>query len=293
MSSPFEAADGVADLGAFQRWFHGQVIRPTLRGCAPATEPLAQAAREVAVEDAVLPSASLSAAERMAIYAEMYWLRTREALAEDYPSVHALLGDAEFDRFVREYLTRFPSTSFTLDHTGSSVPELFDQSASFAGAALLGDVARLERAVNLAFHAEPADALAPVAISQVPVEQWPELGFRLAPSVSLLALDYPANAIVSAVHDEQPLPALEREPGWVLVWRRDFVVWRQALTRAQFAVLEALGRGRTMGEAVSAAEEVWTGAADELEGELFGWFAEWLREGLFTAIALPQERAQA
>jgi hypothetical protein len=43
----------------------------------------------------------LSAADRVRVYAGMYTLRLRDALAKDYPALHRALGDAAFDELAR------------------------------------------------------------------------------------------------------------------------------------------------------------------------------------------------
>lgn len=294
-AGPRRGARGEPDveLEELQRWFYGNLIRPALTSSAPLTAPLAEAAAARPAEEVVLPSATLSARQRLGIYAEMYLLRMVESLADDYPTVRALLGEDDFRDLCRDYLTHQPSQSFTLEHAGHGLPDHVAKTDRLVPAALLRDVARLERAVNQSFHAAPSEVLAPAVIGQIPVEQWPALGFRMTSGVHLLALAYPANAIVQSNTREEPLPPLEPEPTWTAVWRKDYVVWRQSLSRAQYAVLDALQRGRTMAEAVEAAQGAWDGEATELEEQLFQWFADWLHEGFFSALVLPTDRPRA
>ena len=123
MSSALEPADDQVGLGQLQRWFHGRVIAPSLSGESPATGALVEAARQREPDEVVRPSASLTPDQRMAIYADMYLIRIFEALAEDYPTVCAMVGDEQLRTIARAYVTRFPSRSYTLDHTGDHLPE--------------------------------------------------------------------------------------------------------------------------------------------------------------------------
>ena len=69
-------------LPELQRWFMARV----------ATDD-AIAAPAWTVADVILPSAELSSAQRLGIYTEMYLERIREALADDYSGLVALLSD--------------------------------------------------------------------------------------------------------------------------------------------------------------------------------------------------------
>ncbi|MBW2523356.1 MAG: putative DNA-binding domain-containing protein [Deltaproteobacteria bacterium] len=290
MSSPSERA---RTLGELQRWFHGRVIGPNLRGEAPATANLVRAAASEAAEQIVLPSATLTADERVAIYSGMYLLRIVGALAEDYPTVRALLGEEQFEAMIRAYVAQYPSRSYTLDHTGNELPEYLVRCSELDNHLLLADVARLERAINRSSHAPESQILASNAIAPVPMERWPALRFRLSWSAEVLAFDFPANDLVSAVHDDEPLPDVGRRPAWTLVWRKDFVVWRQALSEPRYQLLRALAAGATMEGAIGAAQRAWAGADEQLEAELFEWFADWLGEGIFAGVVLPSEQLMA
>mgnify|MGYP001817203709 CR=1 FL=1 len=292
MPSVLDRTEGDIGLGQLQRWFHGRVIGPSLSGEAQATAGLVAAATLREPDEVVRPSAGLTPERRMAIYADMYLIRIFEALAEDYPTVRAMVGDEQLKMLARAYVTRFPSRSYTLAHTGNDLPEYLAAAEDLEDGPLLADVARLERAVNRSFHAASSEVLAPSVVGQVPVERWPELRFRLGAAVEVLAFDHPANDLVSAVHRGEPLTRLSPQPSWTVVWRKDFVVWRQALSEPRYALLAALRDGATMAAAVDATQAVWPGPEQELEQELFEWFADWLQEGLFAAVVLPPDRAQ-
>ena len=60
------------------------------------------------IESVLLPSKTLSAAQRIAIYQEMYPMRMRDALAADYPGIEHFLGH-RFWNFVAAYAKVHPS----------------------------------------------------------------------------------------------------------------------------------------------------------------------------------------
>src|SRR5689334_17129302 len=64
----------------------------------------------------------LSAAERVRIYARMYFLRLRDALADDYPALRRALGDEAFDALAQRYVTSHPSDRPSLRALGRHLP---------------------------------------------------------------------------------------------------------------------------------------------------------------------------
>jgi hypothetical protein len=69
------------------------------------------------------------------------------------------------------------------------------------------------------------------------------------------------------------------------VYRREYSVWRQDLSRAGYAVLSRLAAGHPLGAAVAAALRL-RGAARPSEHEIFRLFRDWTAAGLFQRIDL-------
>ena len=62
-----------------------------------------------AMIDQVTSTAQASAKERLGIYADAYRLRLIEVLEGDYPGVHTMVGDEQFDKLCRAYIDSYPS----------------------------------------------------------------------------------------------------------------------------------------------------------------------------------------
>ena len=97
-------------LDGLERWFQTEVLRPHRRKARPG----AQAALHL------LPSRSLSAAERIGIYSGGYMLRLQECMQADFPAVRAIAGEQRFTELVRAYLERHPSRHWSLNPLGHS-----------------------------------------------------------------------------------------------------------------------------------------------------------------------------
>ena len=81
-------------LDRLQRWMQAVVVHP---GDVETALQSPSARREIAradVDAVILPSRTLTPAERVGVYHDMYLLRMEEALATDYPGLEHFLGDA-------------------------------------------------------------------------------------------------------------------------------------------------------------------------------------------------------
>lgn len=265
-------------LARLERWFDGRVAGPW------------EGRRERGPDAAavVLPNARLTSEERVRIYTRMYFARLLEVLQADFPALEKILGADAFERVARAYIARHPSRSFSLNGLGRRLPEFLAREARVTRRALAVDVARVERAMSEAFDAEEAAPLSPAAVAAVPAPAWAGARLVPVPSFRLLALRTRANAAVSAARQETRLPDLRACPTWAVVYRREYKVYRLDLTAPQFALLDALSRGKTVRAALSAAAKAaGRRAAVALPAQLFGWFRTWTEEGLFRAITLP------
>ncbi len=235
------------------------------------------------VGDVVLPSATLDPAERVGIYHDMYELRMGEALESDYPGLCHFLGPKRWKKVVSGYLAAHPSSSYTLNVLGRHVAEYVYTASGVSYAGFCRDLARLEWAITEAFDAPETPILKEADLSAVPPEAWESA--RLVPTEAfrLLVLDYNAGSYLDSLRDEEhdhPLP--RRRPSWVVVCRRDYAVYRLALTRPAYRLLEALAAGRPVGEAV---EHCLRRSRPRPTGDqIFGWFRGWAQSGVFQSV---------
>lgn len=234
--------------------------------------------------DVILPSQRLSSEQRIGIYHDMYMLRMVEALEFDYPGVARLLGHARFHRLVEGYVGAFPSRSYTLNRLGDHLPEYIASLDALPRRALLADLARFELAITLAFDAAQSATLSPEAILSVPAEAWAEARFRTIEALQLLRVGYPVDDYLQSVKQGGTRPPLRKATRWLLVFRSDLSVRQVALSRREWTMLDALREGLTLPDAVDRLSAFRPRIS---ETELFTWFREWTRMGLFSAIELP------
>jgi hypothetical protein len=263
-------------LAKLERWFQAGVLRPHVRKRAAAAAP---------AERHLLPSRTLSAAERLAIYQRAYLLRLEECLQADFPAVRRIAGDARFSELARAYLERHPSRHWSLNPLGRAFERFLAREAPRGPRiALLSELARLEWALQVVFEAPPSPTLAEGALARIAPGDWARR--RLVPigALQLFAFEHRCNAIAGSVRRGEPLPPLGRQRTWVAVYRKDWTVWRMDLDRLQFELLSALCRGRTLSQALAAAARGHRGSQAELAQRVQAACASFVSEGFFSAV---------
>jgi hypothetical protein len=231
----------------------------------------------------------LNPAERLAIYSDAYFLRLEECLAEDFKAVRHLLGHADFHRLVAAYLAVYPSKHYSLNGLGKKLPEFLNGPIRLPHKELVRNLARLEWAMSSLVDSVEPPTSPPDALSRLTPETIVGARFRMNPTLTLLKFSVPANAIVTAVRMEKPLPPLNRRPTWLVVYRKDFAVWRMDLSEAMFGLLHGLSRGRTFGHVLKEVQRRWKGTPQELEVAIFKSLRNWMAERFFTSFTIGRK----
>jgi hypothetical protein len=102
-------------------------------------------------------SAALGATRRMGIYRHAYWARQERVLADTFPRVRAVTGEARFRHLVASYLKAHPSEQPAVEWVGRRFPDLLAAHAELP--AYTADLARLEWARLEVLLAPPSIAL--------------------------------------------------------------------------------------------------------------------------------------
>jgi hypothetical protein len=232
-------------LRRLQRFVQAVIVSPRETTRAARTAARGEIGRR-APEDVLLPSRTLTPVERIGIYQGMYLLRMRDALAADYPGLLHALGGEGFREFVRAYVQRHPSRSYTLNRLGDHVPAYLARSDRSPHGSFLADLARLELAVTEVFDAEasaPVRRLRPAVVGEATT-------FRPSPTLRFLVFRYPVGPYLDAVRDERspriPRPARTR----VALWRSGTSVRRLDLSPGANTLLRRLAAGRPLGAAL-------------------------------------------
>ncbi|MFA7290739.1 MAG: DNA-binding domain-containing protein, partial [Rhodocyclaceae bacterium] len=99
-------------------------------------------------------------AQRFGIYRNNVMVSLIEALADTFPVVQTLVGEEFFRAMAREFVRVSPPVSPVLAYYGDEFPAFVEHFPPAASLPYLADVARLEYARVLAFHAADSVPLA-------------------------------------------------------------------------------------------------------------------------------------
>ncbi|MCB0331384.1 MAG: putative DNA-binding domain-containing protein [Bdellovibrionales bacterium] len=195
-SKRLDHIDSVEDLKNLQRTFFDVIRRPLLSGDKMAPDER--------VPEFIAGNAVMKPEERIELYAQQYWWRLLDSLIDDFPMVSRAIGESRFRTLIEQYLTHYPSASYTLRHAGNRLadfirirPELTEPFTGFCH-----DAAMLEYTIPEVFCAADSN---PITLADLQADPT-ELNFALKPALTLLELDY-------AVHEVLEQDRLEKQKG--------------------------------------------------------------------------------
>lgn len=208
---------------------------------------------EHAVADEIVAD-RIAVSAQLAIYRHHVLTSLTAALEATFPVVCQLVDRRFFGWLADRYIRAHPPSGPCLAEYGGDLPAFIDAFPACASLPWLGDVARLEWALNVALHAAEARPFTPDELAAVAPAALEHLVLRLEPSVRLLASRWPVDAIWRANQPGATVTVDVDAGGVELEVRRvgDDVVFR-ALPAGTFALRAALGADRTLADAVDAA----------------------------------------
>jgi hypothetical protein len=191
-----------------------EVQRAMLRGIALADE---DAAVPMVIGDAI------GAVDRIAIYRNTAIGTSVKALRLSHPAVHRLVGADFFEAAAQRFLEQQWPRAALLDEFGAEFSAFLQAFEPAGSLPYLGDVARLEWVVHRALHAIDAPTLDLPRLAHAVQAQGGRVRLVAHPSLNLVHLDSPADAIWRAVleEDDAALAAIDPAPTplWVMVQR--------------------------------------------------------------------------
>lgn len=105
-------------------------------------------------EKSVLPAGTLTVKGAIEVYHNDYFARMSETLGESFEGVWAVLGDEDFFKLCRRYISLTPSMYKDLGSYGKGFPEFLDASENAASFPFLKDLAEFEQAFWRLFHSQ-------------------------------------------------------------------------------------------------------------------------------------------
>ncbi|MEK7468881.1 MAG: DNA-binding domain-containing protein [Planctomycetota bacterium] len=276
-----------AGLDAVENWMQAVITDP---GGVAAGERSTEARRHIdrgagTIEQVILPSRQQSSRERLQVYANAYYWRLIDILAEEYPVVRHATGPRRFSRLAVEYLQTHPSRSYSLNFLSIAFPAFLRSGAKqLPRRDFLADVATVERTMEDVFDAPDVKPITPKAWRKIPMSAWMSKRLKMTPAMRLLELGYPVNGYLSDVREGKNVKPPPKEKQRIIIFRRNYSVWRAPLTPIRFKLLSLLQSGSTLPEAFGACAALKGFDAEKFTGALKGWFRGWASDGLFCGV---------
>lgn len=227
-----------------------------------------------------------AAASRFGVYRNNVVVGLTDALRQRFPVCERLIGEEFFRAMAREFMRALPPRSPLLYTYGGDFAPFIAAFEPAQSVPYLADVARLEFAYGLAYHAADAAPLPPQRIEAFTQESWGDLVFTLHPSIQLVASRWPIVAIwATNTHDEDVKPVDLGVAEDALVVRPALEVEIRRLPPGGLAFLAALQCGSTL--AVAAEAGVAADAGFDITANLIGLMGA----GLAVDAGLGREHA--
>jgi hypothetical protein len=254
----------------------------TLRGLQAQFQAYLLRPEQRAIVERVTSNAKVSAETRLGIYAEAYRLRLIEALDTDFPVLHALLGDDEFDRMARAYIDAHPSRHFSIRWFGKRLSEFLRAAAPYNEHSALAEMATFEWTMTLAFDAANDPLIALGDMAALPPASWP--GMRLTAHASLHRLDLrwnvPAVWKAHTAGDDVNAPVENPLPVAWIVWRQDLTTYFRSLSVDEAWALDTLIAGQTFADICQGLCE-WIDA-QHVATHAAGLLKSWISDGMIA-----------
>lgn len=235
-------------------------------------------------ERAFVGTANSSQLQRVDIYANAYFFRQLEALAEVFPRLAYLAGDAEWHNLVTDYVLACPSQNPDLRRLGDRLATFVAAHAVGRRHPMLASLAQLELAQSNSLDGPNGSRVSRADLSQVPPESWPSLRLRLAPPVQLLSTRWNLEAVARHCDEQrrdQALAEERRAPGTVLSGRRGYVVYFRNLPEDEGLALTRFDEGHAFAEVC---EEVSCRFADFQAATMVRFLQRWLDDEVIGSL---------
>jgi len=221
---------------------------------------------EAALPDGLFAQGPIPAAEALSVYRNTVLGGLVDALGLSFPTVRRLVGEDFFDQAAVAYARSQPPAEPRLTGYGRAFPGFLEIYPGAVELAYLGDVARLDLAIDEAAAAPMLDRLLEI-----------EAAVRLSLPVSLavIELQWPALKIREALEgdDDAELAEIDLRPAprWCAVWRKGHDAAAKPLAPAPGRFLKALLAGAEASEALvlAAPDADRDGALLAIQAEVF------------------------
>lgn len=220
--------------------------------------------------------------ERLDVYREAYRARLVDALADSFGHTRRYLGEDAFRALALDYVEAHVPVAASIRWYGASLPAWLRRARAADDA--LAELAALDWALRAAFDSADAEPLGQEALVALSPAEWDRVGFRLHPSLRLLAMRWNAVALWQALDGEVTPPAATRlaQPSVVAVWRKGLDPHFRTLDPGEDHALRSLRRGARF--AALCARLACAASSEDAALRAAQWLRRWVDEALLVGL---------
>jgi len=219
-------------------------------------------------------------------YYNGYRLRLIEVLENDFPQLHAFMGDTAFAGLAEEYIVAHPSDNPNARWFARHMAAHLASNAPYDEMPILREVASFEWALGLVFDAADGPTLEATDLASVAPEDWPGLCFHVTQAHRRLDLHCNATEVWTALDAgaAPPPPCSLPEPAAWLIWRHDLTATFRALEADEAWAFDAMARGQTFADICEGLSR-WH-AGEQAAARAAGLLGQWLQMGVIAGITV-------
>lgn len=201
---------------------------------------------------------TISAEARLRVYRHHVAHSLSAALAATFPTVQALVGEGFFRGLAQSFVAEALPTQPVLAEYGADFPAFVGAYAPGRALPYLADIARLDWALNVAFHSPERRRLAAADLAGIAPERLPSLSIALPEGAVLIRSRYPIDRIWNASQPGASADTVDLDAGQadLLVLRRSDDAAFIVLDAGEVAFMASLAEGTSLeiaaGQAASA-----------------------------------------
>jgi hypothetical protein len=234
----------------------------------------------------IVDTPRVSAPTRLGIYADAYRLRLLEALRVDFPALHTLAGDEEFECIGRAYIDAHPSRHYSIRYFGTTLAGFLQAGEPWRNVPVFAEMAAFEWALGLSFDAADSPLIGVEDMAAIPPQAWGHMHLGLHPSLQRLDLRWNVPVLWKAIDEDQPpqAPVGADHPQAWLIWRRELRTLFRSLAVDEAWALDSLRGGDPFAATCEGLCEWYDDSHAAAQAALY--LQRWVQDGLVVRIEL-------
>jgi hypothetical protein len=198
------------------------------------------------IDTKIISSEKISAAMRLDIYRDGYFLRLLEVLQNDYKVLLKILGGNAFIELAEKYIAAHTSTYYSLRWFGAELANFMRTQNHYQSKAHLIELAEFEWLLLASFDAKNSPTATLEQMATVAGNDWPDMHFEVQAAMRLINFSWNTLNLWHACNDDnENLWDAEKlfTPVTCLIWRNDNNVQFYSLSHDEEYMINAMAHG--------------------------------------------------